>query len=153
MARPKVEVTQYMRDKLIYYYTKKNFVVDEISNLLGISKTLVSQICKEEFEKGTLTPRRHTALKNRTPNGQGKKFVPSGIGKGGRNCEKKKFTAEQEQQIIVDYYENDLTWAELHEKWGINSATMQVLRKRAELIYGKKKTVPGRNRKPTEVAQ
>ena len=123
-------------------------MLDEICNLLGISKTLVSQICKEEFEKGTLVPRREkTALKNRTPNGQGKDYSPSGIGKGGRNCEKKKFTAEQEQQIIVDYYENDMTWAELQEKWGIKSPTMQVLRKRAELIYGKKKTIPGKNKR------
>lgn len=148
MARDKIEITQHIRDRLIYYYSKKHFVLDEICNLLGISKTLVSQICKEEFEKGTLVPRREkTALKNRTPNGQGKDYSPSGIGKGGRNCEKKKFTAEQEQQIIVDYYENDMTWAELQEKWGIKSPTMQVLRKRAQLIYGKKKTIPGKNKR------
>ena len=148
MARQKVEITPKTRDRVIYYYSKRHFVLDEICNLLGISKTLVSQICKEEFEKGTLVPRREkTALKNRTPNGQGKDYSPSGIGKGGRNCEKKKFTAEQEQQIIVDYYENDMTWAELQEKWGIKSPTMQVLRKRAELIYGKKKTIPGKNKR------
>lgn len=139
MARPKVEVTQNMRDKLIYYYSKKNFVLDEICNLLGISKTLVSQICKEEFKKGTLTPRKSSALKNRLPNGQGKKYQPTGVGSGGRNCERKKFTAEQEQQIIVDYYENNLNWSELREKWGINGGTMKVLRDKAEPIYGKKK--------------
>ena len=147
MAKSKIEISQSTRDRLIYYYSKKGYVLDEICNLLGISKTLVSQICKEEFENGNLIPRRCTALKPRTPNGQGKKYVSNGIGKGGRNCEKKKFTAEQEQAIIVDYYENDFTWSELQEKWGINSPTMQILRKRAEPIYGKKKTTPNKNKK------
>lgn len=122
------------------YSTKRGMTIAEISNLTNISVPKLTIIFRKAFKDGELTPRAECrALKPRVPNGQGKSgYIATGIGKGGRNKERKKFTEEQERQIAVDYYENGLTNRQLKEKYNIFPVQMQRIREKYGKDYPKK---------------
>lgn len=117
------------------YRTKKDMTIPEISNLTNISTPSLTLIFRQAFESGELKPRAEKrALKPRPPKGQGTSgYVPSGVGKGGRNKERKRFSDEQEYQIAIDYYENGLTNRQLKEKYNIFPVQVQRIRQK----YGK----------------
>lgn len=123
------------KQRAIKLYRNPQMTISEISNLTDISIPQLSIMFRQAFEMGLLKPRKDClALKPRVPNGQGKtKYVPTGIGKGGRNHERKKFTEAQEREIATDYYEHTLTFSELKEKWGIHPMQLQRIRN----TYGK----------------
>lgn len=102
---------------------------------MNISEPQLFVIFRQAFELGILKPRNENiALKPRVPNGQGKsKYIPTGVGKGGANCKRKKFSDEQEQEIAKDYYENGFTLKQLKEKWQIHPVQLQRIRN----TYGK----------------
>lgn len=130
------------KQKAIRLY-KSKYKIEEISNLTGMHVATLTKLFRQKFEEGILTPRRnHSALKPRTPNGQGHKRTPTGIGKGGRNKERKKFTDEQEAQIAEDYYKLDMGLSQLKQKWGIHPVQLQRIRNRFKDIYGIKGNAP-----------
>lgn len=135
-------ITEEQKQKAIRLYRRKDLTIQEIANLTDMSTSKVVLTCREAFKQGILTPRRPDfALKPRVPNGQGTtKYVPSGVGKGGRNKERKKFTDEQEQEIAIDYYEKGLTVSQMKEKWGLHPVQLQRVRNKFGAIYGKKKS-------------
>lgn len=129
-------IKQEQKQKAIRLYINKTLTIREISNLTNISEPQLTKIFRECFKTGELKPRsQNTALKPKPAKGQGKsKYTPSGIGKGGRNSERKKFTDEQEKEIALDYYERGFNCKEIKEKWGIHPMQMQRIRN----TYGKK---------------
>lgn len=127
----------------IRLYKRKDLTLNEIANLVDLSTGSLTKIYRIAFRENKLKPRYPDfALKPRVPNGQGTtKYIPTGIGKGGRNHEKKKFTDAQEEQIAKDYYENGYTMQAIREKYGfIHPMQMQYIRNRFGSVYGKKKT-------------
>lgn len=126
----------------IRLYKRKDLTLNEIANLVDLSTGSLTKIYRSAFRENKLKPRYPDfALKPRVPNGQGTtKYIPTGIGKGGRNHEKKKFTDEQEEQIAKDYYENGYTMQTIQEKYGVHPMQMQYIRNRFASIYRKKKT-------------
>lgn len=134
-------ISPEQKQRAIKLYRNKSVTISEISNLTDISIPQLSVIFRQAFELGLLTPRNEQrAMKPRVPNGQGKsKYVPTGIGKGGRSHERKKFTENQERQIATDYYLHNLTFSELKEKWGIHPMQLQRIRNTYSKDYGQKK--------------
>lgn len=127
------------KQKALKLYKNKTLTIKEISNLTNISQPQLNVLFRQAFEMGVLKPRREElALKPRTPNGQGKaRYIATGK-KRGNPTPKSKYTEEQEQQIAIDYYENDFTISQLKEKWGIHPMQLQRVRKKYSHIYGKK---------------
>lgn len=134
-------ISKEAREKAIRLYKHKYLTLKEISNLTGISYATLTGIYKKAFENGTLKPRHEfSALKPRVPNGQGKQWCEiKGVGQGGRSKERKKYSPEEEHQIVIDYYEKNLSVKELKEKWGIHPMQIQRMREQFGHIYGKKK--------------
>ena len=122
-------ISDEQRERAVRLYKNKELTIPTISNLTDISVSELTEIFHEAFEQKRLKPRKELlALTPRTPNGQGKKKEHSGIGKGGRNKELKKFTDEQEKEIALDYYERGLTLTEVKNKWGVHPMQMQRIR-------------------------
>lgn len=134
-------ITEEQKQKAVRLYRRKDLTIQEIANLTDMSTREVTLACREAFKQGILTPRRPDfALKPRVPNGQGtSKYIPNGIGKGGRNKERKKFTLEQEEEIAKDYYENGYTIYMLKEKYAIHPMQLQYIRNRFSSQYSIKK--------------
>lgn len=141
-------ISDEQRERAVRLYKNRELTIPTISNLTDISVSELTEIFHEAFEQKRLKPRKELlALKPRTPNGQGKKKEPSGIGKGGRNKERKKFTDEQEKEIALDYYERGLTTAELRSKWGIHPKQIQRIRTQ----FGTKKKMDKRIRQVVQL--
>lgn len=122
-------INEEQRERAIRLYKNKELTIPTISNLTDISVSELTEIFHEAFEQKRLKPRKELiALKPRTPNGQGNKIKPSGVGKGGRCKERKKFTDEQEKEIALDYYERGFTLSQLVDKWKVYPKQMQKIR-------------------------
>lgn len=119
---PPINLNEETRNKAIRLYRNKNLTLREIANLLGVNVRYLNQVYRAEFEKGTLKPR--SELK---------------VGIKGNNEERRKFTAEQEQEIAHDYYVNDLPVKALLEKWGLHPMQLQRIRRNYGHNYPKKK--------------
>ena len=129
------------RQKAIKLYKNKNLKISEIAILVGLSTATLSLVLRIAFQNGQLTPRhQHSALKPRTPNGQGKKYVYKNG--SGNYPHKSKYTAEQEIEIMQDYYENGFSIAKLKEKWNIFPVQLQRLRIKFREKYGIKPNAP-----------
>lgn len=119
---PKINITEETRNKAIRLYRNKALTLTEIANLLGTNIRYLNLIYRAEFEKGTLKPRREI-----------------GLGIKGGNAERRKFTAEQEQQIAHDYYNSTCRATEFMAKWGLHPMQLQRIRKTYGANYEKKK--------------
>lgn len=141
-------ISPEQKQQAIKLYRNKNLTLYEISNLTDISLPQLTLIYRKAFETGVLTPRKpERALKPRVPNGQGtSKKLPTGVGTGGRNHERKKFTESQEKEIATDYYLHNLSFAKLKDKWGIHPMQLQYIRE----TYGK--DYPNKKQSPTKKA-
>lgn len=134
-----IVLTEEMKRKLKNMYNNRNLKIPEIANLSGVGLSTLTLFYHECFEAGELKPRKaQIALKPRPK--VKKESVSSGLPRGQRKS--KKFTDEQDQQIAIDYYENDLTIKELQEKWGIWPKQVQRIRREYGWKYPKKTTVP-----------
>ena len=107
-------ISEYAKQMAIKMYRKGELTVVEISNLVDISVGVLYKIFRECREQGILTARM------------------------GTNAERQKFTADQEQEIAIDYYENDMTPKELNAKWNIHPMQLQRIRNKYKEIYGRK---------------
>lgn len=132
-------ISAEQKQKALRLYRNKNLTIPEISNLTDISEPRLKVFFRQAFEMGILKPRKQeTALKPRTPNGQGKKrYVPTGA-KMGNPQFRPKYTEEQQNQIALDYYENGFTLSLLKEKWGIHPMQLQAIREKFANKYGTK---------------
>lgn len=137
-------ISPEQKQRAVKLYRNKSVTISEISNLTDISIPQLSVIFRQAFELGILNPRNEQrAMKPRVPNGQGKsKYVPTGIGKGGRSHERKKFTEEQEKEIATDYYLHNLSFSKLKDKWGIHPMQLQYIRETYGKDYPNKKQSP-----------
>ena len=118
----KHEISELSKQKAIQLYRKGELTVVEISNLVDISVSVLYKIFRECREQGILTARM------------------------GTNEERQKFTADQEQQIAIDYYENNMGKKEIQAKWNIHPVQMQRIRNKYKDIYGIKENAPIRLR-------
>lgn len=118
----KHEISELSKQKAIQLYRKGELTVVEISNLVDISVSVLYKIFRECREQGILTARM------------------------GTNEERQKFTADQEQQIAIDYYENNMGKKEIESKWNIHPVQMQRIRNKYRDIYGIKENAPSRLR-------
>lgn len=137
-------ISPEQKQRAVKLYRNKSVTISEISNLTDISIPQLSVIFRQAFELGILNPRNEQrAMKPRVPNGKGKsKYVPTGIGKGGRSHERKKFTEEQEKEIATDYYLHNLSFSKLKDKWGIHPMQLQYIRETYGKDYPNKKQSP-----------
>lgn len=144
MRKPIDEET---KQKAIRLYKNKDMSVPEIANLLGVHIATLSKIYRDAFGNGSLTPRRpKVAMTPRTPNGQGKDRKPTGRKKGNPHWgENKKFDADMELKIAIDYYHNDLSTDELKAKYNCHPMQLQAIRNKYRDRFGEKKF--GRKRK------
>lgn len=115
MKRP---IEQQAIDKAIKMYRKGELKVVEISNLVDISVSSLNKIFKKCFDDGTLTPRQ------------------------GSNEARRKFTEEQEHQIAIEYYKENVSGSKLKVKWNIHPMQLQRIRNKYKYIYGVKQNVP-----------
>lgn len=127
------------KQKAIRMYRNKSLTIAEIANLTDISVPQLTKMFRDAFEMGLLKPRRTDfALKNRVPNGQGKsKYIPKGTKTHSPNFHPK-YTEEEQEQIAVDYYVNNLSVSQLKQKYSIHPMQLQVIRNKFSDIYGKK---------------
>lgn len=109
------EISEESKQRAIKLYRKGELTVVEISNLVDISTSVLYKIFRECREKGILEPRQ------------------------GTNEERQKFTADQEQQIAIDYYEHNMTIYQLEAKWNIHPMQLQRIRNKYRDVYGTKK--------------
>ena len=120
-------ITEEQRTRAIRLYRNRELTIPEIANLTDLSTGKLSDIYREEFKAGRLKPRsKDKALVKYETTGEPTRIF--GVGKGGRNKERKKFTDEQEQQIAQEYYELGFTLGEVIKKWGIHPKQMQRIR-------------------------
>ena len=111
-------ISEISKQKAIQLYRKGELTVVEISNLVDISVSVLYKIFRECRDNGILTARL------------------------GTNEERQKFTADQEQHIAIDYYENNLTVSQLKAKWNIHPVQLQRIRNKYKDIYGIKENAP-----------
>lgn len=118
------------KQKAIKMYRKGELKIVEISNLLDISVPKLNAIYHECFNNGTLQPRQIY------------------------NIKKPKFTPEQEREIAIDYYVNDLSHTEIQKKYNAHPMQIQRIRKRYSSIYGQKQSrspIKRRNRENSAI--
>lgn len=118
----KHEISELSKQKAIQLYRKGELTVVEISNLVDISVSVLYKIFRECREQGILEARL------------------------GTNEERQKFTADQERQIAIDYYEHNMGKKEMESKWNIHPVQMQRIRNKYRDIYGIKENAPSRLR-------
>lgn len=119
---PKINITEETRNKAIRLYRNKALTLTEIANLTGVNVRYLNFIYNEEFAKGTLKPRRETK-----------------VGEKGNNAQRRKFTAEREQELAHEYYNSTCTATEFMAKWGLHPMQLQRIRKTYGANYEKKK--------------
>lgn len=108
----KREISEEIKNKAIKMYRKGEYTNIEICNLLDISNSTLYKITRQHFQDGTL-----------------QRKLPS-------NTERQKFTEDEERQIAIDYYENNLSWSKLKAKWNIHPVQMQRIRNKYKDLYG-----------------
>lgn len=106
------KITEETKLKAVKMYKQGNLKVVEISNLLDVSTSVLYNTFKQYREKGLLQQRQ------------------------GSNEERRKFTTDQERQIAIDYYENNLTLKQLQKKWNIHPMQLQRIRDKFRDQYG-----------------
>lgn len=106
------KITEETKLKAVKMYKQGNLKVVEISNLLDVSTSVLYNTFKQYREKGLLQQRQ------------------------GTNEERRKFTTDQERQIAIDYYENNLTLKQLQKKWNIHPMQLQRIRDKFRDQYG-----------------
>lgn len=137
------QVSTEDRQKAIRLYKNKDLTIPEISNLTSLAIPTLSKIYRQAFDGGVLKPRHeHSALKPRTPKGQGKPRKKGGKVGNPTFGSNRKFTHEQEIEIAKDYYERGLSNSQLKAKWDINPPTMQRIRNEFRKKYGVKANAP-----------
>lgn len=104
------------KQKAVKMYRKGDLKVAEISNLLDVSISKLYSIFHEYRQKELLEP------------------------KQGANDERRKFTPEQEKQIAIDYYVNDLSHTEIQKKYNAHPMQLQRIRNQYAPIYGQKQS-------------
>lgn len=119
------------KQKAIRLYKNKDLTIEEIGNITDISKYYLFKLYRECFKNGTLKPRdEQKAL-----------IQPN----------EKKFTDEQEQEIAIDYYINDLSVPQLRQKWNIHPMQLQRIRNKFKDQYPQKDCVPKKFKKEQKV--
>lgn len=107
----KRQISEESKQKAIKLYKRGELTVIEISNLVDISTSVLYKIFRECRDKGNLEHRQ------------------------GTNAERKKYTADQEQQIAIDYYEHNMSIKQLQDKWNIHPVQMQRIRNKYKELY------------------
>lgn len=112
----KTPIDKETEKRAIQLYKKGDLKIAEISNLLDISIPKLYAIFREYRAKGLLTA------------------------KQGTNANRRKFTPEQEKQIAIDYYVNDLSHTEIQKKYNAHPMQIQRIRNQYAPIYGQKQS-------------
>lgn len=128
-------ITQRQYDEAVFMYKwRKDLTVTEIANLNNMSRDCLMVYLRPMFKDGTIEPR--------TKREYGKPKPPKSNRKRGEydHSKLRKLTAEQEQQLLHDYYELNMTEKQVLTKYKIFPRTLQLIRQRhADKYKGVKK--------------
>lgn len=113
-------IPEEVRKQAIRLYRNKNLTIQEIANLVDVSKPKLDVIFRECFESGELKPRAEAL-----------RYV----------SKKSKFTYEKMREMAEDYYLNGLSVSQIKKKWGVHPMQMQRIRDLFATEYGKKPPV------------
>lgn len=116
---PKIIDIETKKEILNLY--KSGVEIKMIANLQGVSSATVGNLIKKEVISGELVARREKYFGTHRP--------PKGCGRGeyikkGRNP-KRKLTPEQEHQLLIDYFENDMTYKQIMDKYDLWQASIK----------------------------
>lgn len=115
---PRKGLPQEIKDK-VYEMYKKGFENKEIANLLGISLNSLSVIIRQGVAEGKIKPKRENIFgKTPTRTGQGK-YVKKGY------RPHRKLDQEQENNLLIDYFENNFTYKQIMEKYSVWQTTIK----------------------------
>ena len=115
-------ISEEVRAKVIKMY-KNNFSHETIANVLGISTSSICLIVRQEIIRGGVNFKRSSFGKPKTPNGQGKKYIK----KGKYNPVNKKLNEEQEKELLKDYFEKDMTYKQVMQKYGLWQQSIKII--------------------------
>lgn len=101
---------------------KKNITCQAIANLLGISLPSVTKTISQFVKQGILEPKKANFGKHRLPNGMGNKYV-----KKGYNPHNKKLTTEQENELLKDYFEKNMTYKQIMAKYNLWQGSIKII--------------------------
>lgn len=101
---------------------KKNITCQAIANLLGISLPSVTKTISQFVKQGILEPKKANFGKHRLPNGMGSKYV-----KKGYKPHNKKLTTEQENELLKDYFEKNMTYKQIMTKYNLWQASIKII--------------------------
>lgn len=119
------KITQQQIDNAVFMYQwRRELTTTEIANLNNMSRSRLMVHLRERFKDGSLTPRTKNALIKPKP--------PKTPNKRGHydHSKHRKLTAEQEQQLLHDYYELNMTEKQVLAKYKIFPRTLQLIRQR-----------------------
>ena len=124
------KITQQQIDNAVFMYQwRRELTTTEIANLNNMSRSRLMVHLRERFKDGSLTPRTKNALiKPKLPKTPNKRGCYD-------HSKHRKLTAEQEQQLLHDYYELDMTEKQVLAKYKILPRTLPLIRKRYAHIY------------------
>lgn len=101
---------------------KKGISNQTIANLLGISGQFITSIVRQFVKSGNLKPKKANFGKHRLPNGMGSKYV-----KKGYKPHNKKLTTEQENELLKDYFEKNMTYKQIMTKYNLWQASIKII--------------------------
>lgn len=110
---PKKIISDEIKERVKKLY-KQRLTNQEIANLVGLTAVSVNNIIKPFILSGELEPKKASL--------QGRKITPKGQGKGayvkkGYNPANKKLSPEQEKDLLIDYFENNMTYKDIMIKY------------------------------------
>jgi len=117
------KLTQKDWDRLVELYADKSIKIAQIAQLMGLSHPQITIMVRKLVNDGVMEPRASNFGKPRI-NGQRKVYQ-----KKGRND--RKLNKEQEDALLVDYYENNMTIKQVCEKYDIYPNSFTYISRRA----------------------
>lgn len=109
--------------ELIKLYKDKKVMYKDLPQLLGVSNFAMTIKIQELVADGVLEPRNKKIFGIKA--GEGKPKVVN------KDFQRKKLNEEQEQEMLIDYFENDFGYKAIREKYGIYPTSIKIIIDRA----------------------
>lgn len=109
--------------KLIKLYKDKKVMYKDLPKLLGVSNYAITIKIQELVSSGILEPRNKKTFGIKA--GEGKPRVVN------KDFQRKKLNEEQEQEMLVDYFENGFGYKAIREKYNIYPTSIKIIVDRA----------------------
>ncbi len=109
--------------QLIKLYKDRKVMYKDLPHLLGVSNFAMTIKIQELVASGVLEPRNKKTFGIKA--GEGKPKVVN------KDFQRKKLNEEQEQEMLVDYFENDFGYKAIREKYDIYPTSIKIIVDRA----------------------